>query len=122
MSPAQTMAVPRTPPMAMPPPYRPSAPRLVWNRIRRFFPAHAEVLQTPAGALEISWCLTGETGSRYATPILVRLERGWVADMEQADDWGRAVMVAKAAETVRLGMFGYEPDPPLPQARVIVVG
>lgn len=122
MSPAQTMAVPRTPPMAAPAPYRPSAHRLVWSRIRRFFPPHAEVLQTPAGALEITWCLTGDRGSRYATPVLVRLERAWVADVEAADDWGRSVMAARAAETVRLGMFGYEPQAPLPQARVIVVG
>ena len=122
MSPAQTMAAARTPPMAVPAPYRPSAHRLLWSRIRRFFPPHAEVLQTPAGALEITWCLAGGRGSRYATPVLVRLERAWVADVEAADDWGRSVMASRAAETVRLGMFGYEPEAPLPQARVIVVG
>ena len=122
MSPAQTMAVPRTPRMKTPTPYRASAHRLLWNRIRRFFPPHAEVLQTPAGTLEISWSLTADRGSRYATPVLVRLERAWVADVEAADDWGRNVMAARAAETVRQGMFGYEPEAPLPQARVIIVG
>lgn len=118
---SQTQSMPRAA-AALPPPIRPSAHRLVWSRIRRFFPSHAQALQTPAGALEVTWSLPGERGSRYATPILVRLEPGWVDDLEEADDWGRDVMVAKAAETVRLGLFGYEPDTALPQARVIVVG
>jgi hypothetical protein len=118
---SQVQSMPRRA-AAMPHAHRPGAPRLLWSRIKRFFPPHSEVLQTARGGLEITWCLTGELGTRYATPVMVRLEREWVDELETADEWGRNVMIAKAAETVRLGMFGYEPVSALPQARIIIVG
>lgn len=96
--------------------------QLVWMRVRRLFPPQAVVCRAPGDAITITWP-TGEADHpRPSTAVVLRFEHDFVKAVSECSITRRHVMAAEADAMVRAGMMGYDPDAPLPQARVIVVG
>ena len=76
------------------------------------------------GDLLISWKTNDDPfrPNKRAAPIYLRFERALMDDMQRATPRQREILAAREVDTVKAGLWGYQPDDPLHNARFIVVG
>jgi hypothetical protein len=95
-----------------------------WEAMRHLFPENAVAVPLEQGDLLISW-KTGDDPFRpnkRSAPIYLRFEPALLEKMRLASPRQREIIVMREVDTVKAGMWGYEPDDPLQNARFIVLG
>ena len=95
-----------------------------WEAMHHLFPANAVVIALERGDLLISW-KTGDDPFRpnkRSAPIYLRFDPALVATMRAATPRQREILAGREVETVKAGLWGYQPDDPLHHARFIVLG
>ena len=95
-----------------------------WKALRHLFPDNAVALALEQGDLLISWKTNDDPfrPNKRAAPIYLRFERALMENMRQASPRQREILAAQEVDTVKAGLWGYQPDDPLHNARFIVVG
>ncbi len=95
-----------------------------WEAIRHLFPQNAVALELQHGDLLVSWKTNDDPfrPNKRSAPIYLRFEPGLVDTMRQASPQQRELLTAQEVETVKAGLWGYQPDDPLHNARFIVLG
>ena len=95
-----------------------------WEALRHLFPDNAVALALEQGDLLISWKTNDDPfrPNKRAAPIYLRFERPLMENMRQASPRQREILAAQEVETVKAGLWGYQPSDPLHNARFIVVG
>jgi len=95
-----------------------------WETLRQLFPNNAVALALEQGDLLISWKTNDDPfrPNKRAAPIYLRFERALIENMRQASPRQREVLAAREVDTVKAGLWGYQPDDPLHNARFILVG
>lgn len=100
-----------------------AAHQLLWDRLRHLFPPHAQAPVTWSGAVSIAWRVADGPGpGRQSAPVLLQVEPDWLLRLLEAPSDGRAPLLDGAEALVRHGLQGYDPEPAVPRARVIVIG
>ena len=95
-----------------------------WEALRHLFPDNAVAIALEHGDLLISWKTNDDPfrPNKRSAPIYLRFERSLMDAMVQASPRQREVLAAREIDTVKAGLWGYEPDDPLHNARFIVLG
>ena len=95
-----------------------------WEALRHLFPDNAVAIALEQGDLLISWKTNDDPfrPNKRSAPIYLRFERSLMEDMRQASPRQREILAGREVNTVKAGLWGYEPDDPLHKARFIVVG
>jgi hypothetical protein len=95
-----------------------------WEAVRHLFPENAEAIALEQGNLLISWKTQDDPfrPNKRSAPIYLRLEPALLEKMRTASPKQRELLAMQEVETVKAGMWGYEPDDPLHNARFIVLG
>lgn len=95
-----------------------------WEQIRSLFPENAVALQLQHGDLLVSWKTNDDRvhPHKRSTPIYLRFEPALLEQMRRASAREREAIAAREVDTVKAGLWGYEPDNPLQNARFIVLG
>ncbi len=97
--------------------------RLLWERLRHLFPPHAVASSTWSGSLAIGWRVADRPGpAAQSAPVLLQVEPDWLIALLESSDEARAALLDAAEALVRHGLQGYDPEPAVPRARVIVIG
>lgn len=96
----------------------------LWEAIRHLFPENAVAIPLEQGDLLVSWKMNDDTfrPNRRSAPIYLRFDPVLIEKMKNATTKQREVIAAREAETVKAGLWGYQPDDPLHNARFIVLG
>lgn len=96
----------------------------LWEAMRHLFPENAVAIPLEQGDLLISWRTNDDPfkPNKRSAPIYLRFEPGLIAKMEAASPREREVIALCEVETVKAGLWGYQPDDPLHHARFIVLG
>jgi hypothetical protein len=96
----------------------------LWEAIRHLFPENAVAIPLEQGDLLVSW-KTNDDGIRpnkRSAPIYLRFDPLLIEAMRVATPKQREMIASREVETVKAGLWGYEPDDPLHNARFIVLG
>ena len=95
-----------------------------WEALRHLFPDNAVAIALEQGDLLISWKTNDDPfqPNKRCAPIYLRFERSLMEAMHQASPRQREILTAREVDTVKAGLWGYEPDDPLHNARFIVLG
>lgn len=96
----------------------------IWEALRHLFPDNAVVVALENGSLLISWRTNDDPfrPNKRSAPIYLRFDATLVSEMQNATPKTREVIAARSVDTVKAGLWGYEPDDPLLNARFIVLG
>ncbi|MDQ6881345.1 MAG: hypothetical protein M3150_04545 [Pseudomonadota bacterium] len=95
-----------------------------WEAMRHLFPANAVAILLEQGDLLVTWKTNDDPvrPDKRSTPIHLRFDAALLDMMASATAKEREVLAAREADTVKKGLWGYEPDNPLQHARFIVLG
>lgn len=95
-----------------------------WEAIRHLFPSNAVAIALEHGDLLISWKTNDDPfrPNKRSAPIYLRFDPGLADTLRQASPKQRELLAAREVETVKAGLWGYQPDDPLHNARFIVLG
>ena len=95
-----------------------------WEALRHLFPSNAVAIALEHGDLLISWKTNDDPfrPNRRSAPIYLRFERALMQAMQEASPRQREILTAREVDTVKAGLWGYQPDDPLHNARFIVLG
>ena len=95
-----------------------------WEAMRHLFPQNAVVIALEQGDLLISWKTNDDPfrPNKRSSPIYLRFDPVLVDTMRQASPRQRELLATQEAETVKAGLWGYQPDDPVHNARFIVLG
>jgi hypothetical protein len=95
-----------------------------WEALRHLFPENAVAIPLEHGDLLISWKTNDDPfrPNKRSAPIYLRFERTLLEAMGQATPRQRELLAARQVDTVKSGLWGYQPDDPLHNARFIVLG
>jgi hypothetical protein len=95
-----------------------------WEAIRHLFPENAVAVPLEQGDLLISWKTNDDAlrPNKRSAPIYLRFEPTLVEKMTLASPRQREILVMREVDTVKAGLWGYQPDDPLHNARFIVLG
>lgn len=95
-----------------------------WEQIRYLFPENAVAVPLEQGDLLVSWKTNDDPvhPHKRSTPIYLRFEPTLLERMRRSDANGRHVIAAREVDTVKAGLWGYQPDNPVQNARFIVLG
>lgn len=95
-----------------------------WEAIRHLFPLNAVAIALEHGGLLISWKTNDDPfrPNKRSAPIYLRFDPALVDAMRHASPKQRELLAAREVETVKAGLWGYQPDDPLHNARFIVLG
>jgi hypothetical protein len=95
-----------------------------WEALRHLFPQNAVAIALEHGDLLISWKTNDDPfrPNKRSAPIYLRFEAALLETMRQASPRQREALAAREVDTVKAGLWGYEPDDPLHNARFIVLG
>ena len=95
-----------------------------WEALRHLFPDNAVAVALEHGDLLISWKTNDDPlrPNKRSVPIYLRFEAALLTEMRLATLKHREQLAVREVETVRAGLWGYEPDDPLLNARFIVLG
>lgn len=95
-----------------------------WEAIRHLFPANAVALALEQGDLLISWKTNDDPfrPNKRSAPIYLRFDPPLLAAMREASPPQREILAQQEVETVKAGLWGYQPDDLLQNSRFIVLG
>lgn len=95
-----------------------------WEAMRHLFPVNAVAIALEHGDLLVSWKTNDDPfrPNKRSAPIYLRFEPALVQAMREASPRQREMLAAREVETVKAGLWGYQPDDPLHHARFIVLG
>jgi hypothetical protein len=95
-----------------------------WEALRHLFPENAVAVPLEQGGLLISWKTNDDPfrPNKRSAPIYLRFDPALVERMRLASPRQREVLAIQQVETVKAGLWGYQPDDPLHNARFIVLG
>lgn len=95
-----------------------------WEAIRHLFPPNAVAIALEHGDLLISWKTNDDPfrPNKRSAPIYLRFDPGLVDTLRLASAEQRELLAAREVETVKAGLWGYQPDDPPHKARFIVLG
>lgn len=95
-----------------------------WEALRHLFPDSAVAMALENGDLLVSWRTNDDPfrPNKRSAPIYLRFDSSLLTEMQLATAEARETIAARAVETVKAGLWGYEPDDPLLNARFIVLG
>lgn len=95
-----------------------------WEQIRSLFPENAVAVQLEHGALLVSWKTNDDPvhPHKRSTPIYLRFEPALLERMRRASATERRAIAAREVDTVKAGLWGYEPENTVQNARFIVLG
>ena len=95
-----------------------------WEALRHLFPDNAVAIALEHGDLLVSWKTNDDPfrPNKRSAPIYLRFERALLDAMGEATPRQREVLAARQVDTVKAGLWGYQPDDPLHNARFIVLG
>lgn len=95
-----------------------------WEQIRFLFPENAVAMPLEQGDLLVSWKTNDDPvrPHKRATPIYLRFEPALLQEMRSADAGQRQAIAARHVDTVKAGLWGYQPDHTVQNARFIVLG
>lgn len=95
-----------------------------WEAVRHLFPADAVAIALEHGDLLISWKTHDDPfrPNKRSAPIYLRFDPALLASMRDASPRQREILAGQEVETVKAGLWGYQPDDPLHNARFIVLG
>ena len=95
-----------------------------WEAMRHLFPENAVAVPLEHGDLLISWKTNDDPfrPTKRSAPIYLRFEPALVEKMRLASPRQREILAAREVETVKAGLWGYQPDDPMHNARFIVLG
>lgn len=95
-----------------------------WEALRHLFPSNAVAIPLEQGDLLVSWKTNDDPfrPNKRSAPIYLRFERALLHAMAEASPRQREILAARELDTVKAGLWGYQPDDPLHHARFIVLG
>ena len=95
-----------------------------WEALRHLFPDNAVAIALEHGDLLISWKTNDDPfrPNKRSAPIYLRFEPALLDAMQKASPRQREVLAAHEVDTVKAGLWGYEPDDRMHNARFIVLG
>lgn len=95
-----------------------------WEALRHLFPENAVAISLETGDVLVSWKTNDDPvrSTKRSAPIYLRLDSALVKKMACANTKEREVLAAREVETVKKGLWGYQPDEPFHHARFIVLG
>jgi hypothetical protein len=95
-----------------------------WEALRHLFPDNAVAIALEQGDLLISWKTNDDPfrPHKRSAPIYLRFDTTLLKAMQQASPRQRELLAAREVDTVKAGLWGYQPDDPLHNARFIVLG
>ena len=95
-----------------------------WEALQHLFPDNAVAVALENGDLLISWKTNDDPfrPNKRSAPIYLRFDTSLLNEMETATPKARELIAARSVDTVKAGLWGYEPDDPLLNARFIVLG
>lgn len=95
-----------------------------WEALRHLFPDNAVAVALENGDLLISWKTNDDPfrPNKRSAPIYLRFDTALLNEMQVATPKVREVIAGRSVDTVKAGLWGYEPDDPLMNARFIVLG
>lgn len=96
----------------------------IWEAIRHLFPDNVVAIALEQGDVLVSWKTNEDRfrPNKRSAPIYLRFDPALVAKMRLASPKQRESMVAREVDTVKAGLWGYQPEEPLQNARFIVLG
>lgn len=95
-----------------------------WEALRHLFPDNAVAVPLENGDLLISWKTNDDPfrPNKRSAPIYLRFDAALLTEMQMATSKARELIASRSVETVKAGLWGYQPDDPLLNARFIVLG
>lgn len=95
-----------------------------WEAMRHLFPENAVAIPLQQGDLLVSWKTNDDPfrPNKRSAPIYLRFDPVLVERMRLASPREREGLAEREVETVKAGLWGYQPDDPLHNARFIVLG
>lgn len=95
-----------------------------WEAMRHLFPVNAVAIALEHGDVLVSWKTNDDPfrPNKRSAPIYLRFDPALVHAMRDASPRQREMLAAREVETVKAGLWGYQPDDPLHNARFIVLG
>ncbi|GAC1603891.1 MAG: hypothetical protein NVS3B2_08780 [Ramlibacter sp.] len=96
----------------------------IWDALRHLFPENAVALALEQGDLLISWKTNDDPfrPNKRTSPIYLRLDPSLLERMRSASPRQRELIATSQIDTVKHGLWGYEPDHTLHKARFIGLG
>ena len=96
----------------------------LWQAVQHLFAENAVVILLEQGSLLVSWKTNDDPirPNKRSAPIYLRFDAALLEKMACASAKEREVLAAREVETVKKGLWGYEPDDPLHRSRFIVLG
>lgn len=96
----------------------------IWEAIRHLFPDNAVAIALEQGDVLVSWKTNEDRfqPNKRSAPIYLRFDPALVSTMLRASPKERESMAAREVDTVKAGLWGYQPEDPLQNARFIVLG
>lgn len=95
-----------------------------WEALRHLFPDNAMAVALEQGDLLVSWKTHDDPfrPHKRSAPIYLRFDPALVERMRQASPRQREVLAGSQVDAVKAGLWGYQPDDALHNARFIVLG
>ena len=95
-----------------------------WQAISHLFPDNAVAIALEQGDLLISWKTEDDQlrPNKRSSPLYLRFDPALVAAMLEASPRQREILASQQVETVKAGLWGYQPDDLLQNARFILLG
>ena len=96
----------------------------LWEAIRHLFPDNTVAIALEQGDVLVSWKTNDDRfrPNKRSAPIYLRFDPSLVQRMRQGSPNQREIMVTYEVDTVKAGLWGYQPDDPHHCARYIVLG
>ena len=96
----------------------------LWEAIRHLFPENAVAIALEQGDVLVSWKTNDDRfrPNKRSAPIYLRFDPTLIEKMKHGSPKQREIMVAREVDTVKAGLWGYQPDDPYHRARYIVLG
>ena len=96
----------------------------LWEAMRHLFPENAVAIPLELGDVLVSWKTNDDPfrPNKRSAPIYLRFDPALVDRMRLASPKQREALAVREVQTVRAGLWGYQPDDPLQNARFIVLG
>lgn len=96
----------------------------IWDAVLHLFPENAVALAMANGDLLISWKTNDDPfwPNKRASPIYLRFDPSLIERMRRSSPKQRELIALGQVETVKAGLWGYEPENQLHNARFIVLG
>ncbi len=96
----------------------------IWHAVRQLFPENAVALPLDNGDLLISWKTNDDPfrPNKRTSPIYLRFEPSLIERVRSSGPKQRELIASGQVETVKAGLWGYEPENHMHKARFIVLG